>query len=53
MPEATEVHLRIGQIHADSRRYEDARNAWEKILSYDPGNDEADAKLRQLIRGEF
>lgn len=53
MPEATEVHLRIGQIHADSRRYEDARSAWEKILSYDPDNDEADAKLRQLIRGEF
>lgn len=53
MPQATEVHLVIGQIHADGKRYEEAREAWEKILKYDPDNKEADAKLRQFIRGEF
>lgn len=53
VPDATDVHLRIGQIHADAKRYEEARSAWEKILEYDPDNREADTKLRQLIRGEF
>ena len=52
-PEATEVHLVIGQIYADGKRYEEARETWEKILKYDPDNSEADAKLRRFIRGEF
>jgi len=52
-PEATEIHLRVGQIHADMKRYEAAREAWEKVLTYDPDNDEANTMLRRLVRGEF
>ncbi len=52
-PQATEIYLRVGEIHAALKNYELAREAWEKVLQYDPDNREADALIRRLIRGEF
>jgi glutathione peroxidase-family protein len=45
--------LRLGDACAAQNRYDQAREAWEAVQRLDPGNAEADASIRRLIRGEF
>ena len=45
--------LHIGEACARQRRYDQAREAWEQVLRIEPGNREADANIRRLIRGEY
>ena len=45
--------LHIGESCARQRRYDQAREAWEQVLRLEPGNREADANIRRLIRGEY
>jgi len=45
--------LHIGESCARQRRYDQAREAWEQVLRLEPGNREADANVRRLIRGEY
>jgi tetratricopeptide (TPR) repeat protein len=52
-PEDTAAWLSIGESCARQRRYDQAREAWEQVLRCDPGNREADANIRRLIRGEY
>lgn len=52
-PEDVPVWLQIGEACARQRRYDQAREAWERVLRIDPGNSEADANIRKLIRGEY
>lgn len=52
-PDATAIWLRIGEACARQRRYDQAREAWEQALRIEPGNKEADANIRRLIRGEY
>lgn len=52
-PEDAAAWLRIGEACARQRRYDQAREAWEQVLRIDPGNREADANIRRLIRGEY
>jgi tetratricopeptide (TPR) repeat protein len=52
-PESIEINLRIGEVYADLKEYENAREAWETVLKVDSDNREADALIRRLIRGEF
>jgi tetratricopeptide (TPR) repeat protein len=49
-----EVHgwLRLGEACARQGRRDAAREAWERVLKMEPGNAEADAKIRALVRGE-
>lgn len=50
---SVEIYLQVGEIYARMKNYEKAREAWERVLQLDPGNREADALIRRLIRGEF
>lgn len=52
-PEDTDGWLHVGESCARQRRYDQAREAWEQVLRLDPGNREADANVRRLIRGEY
>jgi len=45
--------LHVGESCARQRRYDQAREAWEQVLRIEPGNREADANVRRLIRGEY
>jgi tetratricopeptide (TPR) repeat protein len=45
--------LRLGEACARQGRYDQAREAWERVLRLEPGNAEADANIRRLIRGEY
>jgi tetratricopeptide (TPR) repeat protein len=45
--------LRLGEACARQGRYDAAREAWERVLRLDPGNAEADANIRRLVRGEY
>lgn len=47
------VRLKIGEAYARSKMYAEAREAWEYIIRINPGNAEADANLRRLLRHEF
>jgi tetratricopeptide (TPR) repeat protein len=48
-----ETQLKIGEVYARKKDYERAREAWERVLELDPGNSEAGALIRKLVRGEF
>lgn len=52
-PKSIEINLRIGEVYASLRQYENARAAWDVVLKFNPDNREADALIRRLIRGEF
>lgn len=52
-PDAVNVHIVIGEIHASRKDLRLARESWEKALKLDPANKEADAKLRSLLRGAY
>ena len=52
-PNDTSAWLHIGESCARQRRYDQAREAWEQVLRIEPGNREADANIRRLIRGEY
>jgi tetratricopeptide (TPR) repeat protein len=52
-PNDTAGWLHIGESCARQRRYDQAREAWEQVLRIEPGNREADANVRRLIRGEY
>ena len=52
-PNDASVWLYIGESCARQRRYDQAREAWEQVLRIEPGNREADANIRRLIRGEY
>jgi len=52
-PNDTVAWLHLGESCARQRRYDQAREAWEQVLRIDPGNREADANIRRLIRGEY
>lgn len=52
-PADVAVWLQLGEVCARQRRYDQAREAWEKVLQLSPGNAEADANIRRLIRGEY
>lgn len=52
-PKDTSAWLRVGESCALQRRYDQAREAWEQVLRIEPGNREADANIRRLIRGEY
>lgn len=52
-PGDIDVWLRIGEACARQRLYDHAREAWEEVLRLQPGNREADANIRRLIRGEY
>jgi len=52
-PNDVAAWLRIGEACARQRRPENAREAWEQVLRIEPGNREADANIRRLIRGEY
>ena len=45
--------MRLGEACARQGRYDAAREAWERVLRIEPGNAEADANIRRLIRGEY
>ena len=45
--------MRLGEACAKQGRYDAAREAWERVLRLDPGNAEADAAIRRLLRGEY
>ena len=47
------TQLKIGEVYARKKDYERAREAWERVLELDPGNSEAGALIRKLVRGEF
>lgn len=51
--EDVSVWLQIGEACARQQRFDQAREAWEQVLRIDPGNSEADANIRKLIRGEY
>jgi tetratricopeptide (TPR) repeat protein len=52
-PNDTFGWLRVGESCARQHRYDQAREAWERVLRIEPGNREADANVRRLIRGEY
>jgi tetratricopeptide (TPR) repeat protein len=52
-PQDTSAWLYIGESCARQRRYDQAREAWERVLRIEPGNREADANIRRMIRGEY
>jgi len=52
-PNDTVAWLHIGESCARQHRYDQAREAWEQVLRLEPGNREADANIRRLIRGEY
>jgi tetratricopeptide (TPR) repeat protein len=52
-PGNVESWMRIGEACARQGRYDQAREAWETVQRIDPGNPEADANIRRLIRGEY
>lgn len=52
-PLDTSAWLHIGEACARQGRYDEAREAWERVLRIEPGNAEADANIRRLIRGEY
>ena len=52
-PDDASAWLHIGESCARQRRYDQAREAWEQVLRIEPGNQEADANIRRLIRGEY
>lgn len=52
-PEDVQAWLRLGEAQARRGAYDEARESWERVLRLDPGNAEADAQIRKLIRGEY
>lgn len=52
-PDNIYVRLKTGEAYARRKMYVEAREAWEYILRINPGNTEADANLRRLLRHEF
>jgi tetratricopeptide (TPR) repeat protein len=52
-PEDAAVWLLLGEVYALQGSYDRAREAWENVLRIQPGNAEADANIRRLIRGEY
>lgn len=52
-PENIYVRLKTGESYAKKKMYAEAREAWEYILRSSPGNAEAEANLRRLLRQEF
>jgi len=52
-PADVSMQLKIGEVYAKRKDYERAREAWEEVLALDPGNSEARALIRKLVRGEF
>jgi len=52
-PNDTDAWLHIGEACGRQRRYDQARDAWEQVLRIEPGNREADANIRRLVRGEY
>lgn len=52
-PLDTSAWLHIGEACARQGRYDEAREAWDRVLRIEPGNPEADANIRRLIRGEY
>lgn len=53
VPNDVVAWLHIGESCARQRRYDQAREAWDQVLRIEPGNREADANIRRLIRGEY
>lgn len=47
------IWIALGEAYARQGSYEQAREAWETALRIEPGNLEADANIRKLIRGEY
>jgi tetratricopeptide (TPR) repeat protein len=45
--------LRLGEACVQQGRRDAAREAWERVLRIEPGNAEADANIRRLVRGEY
>lgn len=52
-PRDAGIWLRLGEAQAAQGAYDKAREAWEAVLRIEPGNAEADANIRRLIRGEY
>jgi len=52
-PNDASAWLHIGESCARQRHYDQAREAWERVLRIEPGNREADTNIRRLIRGEY
>jgi len=52
-PDDPAAWMSVGESCARQRRYDQAREAWEQVLRCEPGNREADANIRRLIRGEY
>jgi tetratricopeptide (TPR) repeat protein len=52
-PRDVSILLRTGEALAAMGAYDRAREVWETVQRLDPGNQEADANIRRLIRGEF
>lgn len=52
-PENIYIRLKSGEAYAKKKMYAEAREAWEYILRISPGNADADANLRRLLRQEF
>jgi tetratricopeptide (TPR) repeat protein len=52
-PNDADIWLHLGEACARQRRYDQAREAWEQVLRIEPGNREADASIRRMIRGEY
>jgi len=52
-PDNIYVRLKTGEAYARKKMYAEAREAWEYIIRINPGNAEADANLRRLLRHEY
>lgn len=52
-PDDAAIWLLLGETYATQGAYDRAREAWENVLRLEPGNAEADANIRRLIRGEY
>ena len=52
-PTSIETHLKVGEVYAVMKNYEEARESWETVLRLAPDNREADVLIRKLIRGEY
>lgn len=52
-PQDVSGWLRLGEACARQGSRDAAREAWERVLRIEPGNAEADASIRRLVRGEY
>ena len=51
-PSKTDAWLNLGAAYGNAERYEQARTAWDMVLTLDPGNRSARGNLRMLDRIE-